>query len=86
MKSREISPNAISVVCALDATAWDRARALDAVIGDAVGSGRIVGTTVVAAKRGEVVYRRAAGFADRETQHRISEDRVYRLASMTKPA
>jgi CubicO group peptidase (beta-lactamase class C family) len=67
------------------APAWDRTRPLDAVIDDAVRSGRIVGATVVAAKHGQVVYQRTAGFADRETQRPIGEDQVYRLASITKP-
>jgi CubicO group peptidase (beta-lactamase class C family) len=63
---------------------WDRANALDEVIFKAVGSGRIVGATVIAAKNGEVVYQRAAGFADRESQRPMKEDEVCRLASMTK--
>ena len=40
---------------------WNRAKALDAVILDAVNSGHIVGATVIAAKNGEIVYRHAAG-------------------------
>jgi len=78
-------PAAAGSASPVPATAWDRTRALDAVIDDAVGSGRIVGATVLAAKHGEVVYQRVAGFADRETQRRIGQDQVYRLASMTKP-
>lgn len=64
---------------------WSRAAALDPVIDAAVGSGRIVGTTVIAAQHGEIVYRRAAGFADREARRPMSEGEVFRLASMTKP-
>ncbi|NWA06009.1 serine hydrolase domain-containing protein [Pseudomonas gingeri] len=64
---------------------WDRARAMDAVILDAVNRGRIVGATVIAAKDGEIVYQRAAGFADREQRRPMQEEEVYRLASMTKP-
>lgn len=65
--------------------AWDRASALDDVIDAAVTSGRIVGTTVVVAQRGTIVYRRAAGFADREAARPMREGEVFRLASMTKP-
>ena len=64
---------------------WNRAKALDAVMLDAVNSGYIVGATVLAAKDGEIVYRRAAGFADRETRRPMTENEVCRLASMTKP-
>ena len=64
---------------------WDRAKALDAAIDDAVSGGQIVGATVIAAKHGEIVYRRAAGFADREARRLMEEDEICRLASMTKP-
>lgn len=67
------------------APTWHRAKALDEVIFNAVNSGQIVGATVIAAKNGEVVYQRAAGFADRETRRPMNEDEVCRLASMTKP-
>ncbi|WP_408436110.1 serine hydrolase domain-containing protein [Paraburkholderia caffeinilytica] len=60
-------------------------KALDTVIFDAVNSGRIVGATVIAAKDGEIVYRRAAGFTDREARRPMTENEVCRLASMTKP-
>ncbi|WP_249780087.1 serine hydrolase domain-containing protein [Bradyrhizobium sp. dw_411] len=64
---------------------WDRTKALDAIINDAVSGDHIVGATVIAAKNGEIAYQRAVGFADRESQRRIDEGEVYRLASMTKP-
>jgi CubicO group peptidase (beta-lactamase class C family) len=64
---------------------WNRAKALDAVMLDAVNSGYIVGATLIAAKDGEIVYRCAAGFADRETRRPMTENEVCRLASMTKP-
>ncbi len=69
----------------LDRAPWHRADAVDAVLDDAVGSGRIVGASVRVAQDGEIVYRRAAGFADRETQRAMREDELFRLASMTKP-
>lgn len=64
---------------------WQHAKALDTVIHDAVNRGRIVGATVVVAKDGNVVYQRAAGFADRESRRPMSEGEIFRLASMTKP-
>ena len=67
------------------APTWSRAKALDEVIFNAVNSGQIVGATVIAAKNGDIVYQRAAGFADRESRRPMNEDEVCRLASMTKP-
>jgi CubicO group peptidase (beta-lactamase class C family) len=63
---------------------WDRAKALDAAIDDAVRGGHIIGATVIAAKDGAVVYQRAAGYADREVGRPMAEDEICRLASMTK--
>ncbi|WP_394848030.1 beta-lactamase family protein [Pendulispora brunnea] len=61
------------------------ARRVDAVLDAAVAEGRIVGTVAIVAKDGAIVYRRAAGFADREGHVRMREDTPFRLASMTKP-
>jgi CubicO group peptidase (beta-lactamase class C family) len=58
--------------------------AIDAVIDEAIASRRIVGAVVVAARDGEIVYRRAAAYADRESRRPMREDEVFRLASMTK--
>jgi CubicO group peptidase (beta-lactamase class C family) len=69
---------------ALSSSTWSRAADLDRVIGEAVNEGRIVGTVVVAARHGEVVYQRAAGYADREAQRTMRADEIFRLASMTK--
>lgn len=63
---------------------WGRADALDRVIDDAIEGRRIVGAVIVAARNGEIVYRHAAGYADREAGRPIREDEVFRLASMTK--
>jgi CubicO group peptidase (beta-lactamase class C family) len=58
---------------------------LDAVIDQAIAEKRIVGTVVLVAKDGKVVYRRAAGLADREAGRPMRENEVFRLASMSKP-
>ncbi|QRK07368.1 beta-lactamase family protein [Archangium violaceum] len=58
---------------------------LDGAIDRALAEKRIVGTVVLVAKDGEVVYRRAAGFADREARRPMREDALFRLASMSKP-
>lgn len=62
-----------------------RAKRLDAAIDAALAEKRIVGAVVVVARRGEIVYRRAAGLADRETATPVREDTIFRLASVTKP-
>ncbi|HEY0121184.1 MAG TPA: serine hydrolase domain-containing protein [Rhizobium sp.] len=76
---------ALAEAARLPAQAWSHSEALDAVIDDAVGSGRIVGATVVAARNGKIVYERAEGFSDRESRRPVVIDDVFRLASMTKP-
>ncbi|MFP2905913.1 serine hydrolase domain-containing protein [Pyxidicoccus sp. 3LFB2] len=59
---------------------------LDAVIDRAISEKRIVGTVVLVAKDGKLVYRRAAGLADREAGKPMREDALFRLASLTKLA
>ncbi len=59
---------------------------LDAVIEDAVGGKKaIVGTVVMVAKDGHLVYSKVAGFADREAGVPVAQDTIFRLASVTKP-
>jgi CubicO group peptidase (beta-lactamase class C family) len=57
---------------------------VDAVIDAAVGS-RIVGCVVQVSERGKSLYARSAGFADREAGTPVSEDTIFRMASVTKP-
>ena len=56
-----------------------------AVIHEAVSSGRIVGAVVIVSQNGSVVYRDAAGFADREAKVAMRFDSIFRFASLTKP-
>ena len=58
---------------------------LDRVIDQAIGGNRIVGTVILVARNGDIVYRRAAGMADREAGRAMQEDAIFRLASLTKP-
>lgn len=58
---------------------------IDAAIDAALAENRLVGTVVLAARDGEIVYRRAAGLADREAGRKMTEDTIFRLASVTKP-
>lgn len=58
---------------------------LDRAIDTATTEKRIVGTVVLVAKDGEIIYKRAAGLADREAGTAMQEDAIFRLASITKP-
>lgn len=62
----------------------DMAGRLDAVIDRWVSSERIVGLTAIVARDGEVIYHRNAGHADREAGRPVTDDTIFRLASMTK--
>ncbi|WP_137157178.1 serine hydrolase domain-containing protein [Rhizobium sp. FKL33] len=58
---------------------------LDQTIDRAIGEGGITGSVVLVSRDGELVYSRAAGFADREAERPVSMDTIFRLASVTKP-
>jgi CubicO group peptidase (beta-lactamase class C family) len=57
---------------------------VDAAIDAALGT-RIVGCVVLVRERGNLVYARAAGLADREAGIAVKPDTIFRLASVTKP-
>jgi CubicO group peptidase (beta-lactamase class C family) len=58
---------------------------IDTIIDSTLAEKRIVGTVVLVARDGETVYRRAAGFSDREAARPMHENAIFRLASVTKP-
>lgn len=58
---------------------------LDAVVDAALRESRLVGTVVMVTRRGEPLYRRAAGWADRESGRPMRSDALFRLASLSKP-
>lgn len=58
---------------------------VDAVIDRALDAQRIVGTVVLVARDGDVVYARAAGMANREGGRAMERNAIFRLASLTKP-
>ncbi|MBP1858349.1 serine hydrolase domain-containing protein [Rhizobium herbae] len=60
-------------------------RRLDRVIDRFLDSGRVTGAVVLAYQHGEPIFRRAAGFADREAGMPVKFDTIFRLASVTKP-
>jgi CubicO group peptidase (beta-lactamase class C family) len=57
---------------------------VDAVIARALSDKRIVGTVVLIARDGELVYQQAAGLSDRESGVAMRIDTLFRLASVTK--
>src|SRR5262245_35407453 len=59
--------------------------AIDAALDQALADMRLVGAVVLVARDGQIVYRRAAGLADRERGIPVREQAVFRLASLTKP-
>ncbi|TES79088.1 class A beta-lactamase-related serine hydrolase [Burkholderia cepacia] len=61
------------------------AERVDAVLSRQLETHCLVGAVVLIARDGELVYRRAAGFADREARTPMREDTQFRLASVTKP-
>ncbi|MGR4865084.1 serine hydrolase domain-containing protein [Caulobacter sp. LARHSG274] len=58
---------------------------IDAVVDRAIAEHRLVGAVVLVARDGKLVYRRAAGLADREAGRPMREDAVFRYSSVTKP-
>ncbi len=59
--------------------------AVDGVVERTLAAQRLVGAVVLIARDGEIMYRRAAGFADREAQRPMREDSIFLLSSLTKP-
>lgn len=60
-------------------------RRVDAVLDAALHEQRLVGLVVLISQHGDMIYRRAAGLADREHAQPMRENAVFRLASVSKP-
>ena len=63
----------------------DRLERIADVTHSYVDEGKLAGTSVLVARRGEVVYRDNYGMADLENDRKISDDTIFRIYSMTKP-
>ena len=59
--------------------------ALDDALDRALAERRVVGAVVQVAREGDIIYRRAAGLADRESGGVMGDDTVFRLSSLSKP-
>lgn len=69
----------------MNASVSDMQRRIDVLLDEATGTGRIVGAVVIVASDAGVIYRRAAGLADREARKPMTEDAIFLLASVSKP-
>lgn len=58
---------------------------VDAALDAALAEQRIVGAVVLVLRDGKLVHHRAAGLFDREANRPLSEDALFRYASVTKP-
>ena len=58
---------------------------VDGAIDRALAERRLVGAMVLVAHRGDIIHRRAAGWADREAGVPVRDNTVFRLASVSKP-
>lgn len=76
------APGADTIAPAPDAALQAR---IDGVLDRAIAEQRLVGVVVLVARDGKLVYRRAAGLADREANRPMTEDAVFRFSSVTKP-
>lgn len=79
LKPSEVSPAGTADV---DASLSGR---VDAVIDRTLTAQRLIGVVVLVARDGNIIHRRAAGYADREAQQSMREDTIFRLSSLTKP-
>ncbi|MEP7455961.1 serine hydrolase domain-containing protein [Phyllobacterium sp. SB3] len=57
---------------------------VDAVINGSLAAGRIVGSVTLVSVEGRIVFKRAAGLMDREATVPMTDDAVFRLASVSK--
>src|SRR3954468_19950377 len=76
---------ALALPCVALADNPPSATPLDVVVDRAISEQKIVGMVTVVARDGQVVYRRAAGLADRAGNRPMEMSTVFRLASVTKP-
>jgi CubicO group peptidase (beta-lactamase class C family) len=82
-----IAPAALDIRSASDrpTDGADLSSRVGRAIDRALTEHRIVGAVVLVAKAGCIVYRRAAGLADREEARPMKENNLFLLASVTKP-
>lgn len=68
-----------------DFSAAPLAARIDTLLGVVLGEQRLVGAVVLVRHQGRELYRRAAGYLDREAAIPMCDDALFRLASVSKP-
>lgn len=63
----------------------ERLQRIDARLQDYVDRGEVAGVVGLIARRGKVVYHKSFGFRDAEAKAPMTNDVIFRIASMTKP-
>lgn len=63
----------------------ERLQRIDARLQDYVDGGEVAGVVGLIARRGKVVYHKSFGFRDAEAKAPMTNDVIFRIASMTKP-
>ncbi len=63
----------------------DLTERIDAVVDSSIRNEKIVGAVTIVTRDGEVVYRKADGWLDRESGTPMVPEAIFRLASLTKP-
>ena len=58
---------------------------LEKRISDDVSSGRVGGASVIVVQNGQTVYKNCFGYKNIKEKDRMTEDAIFRMASMTKP-
>ena len=59
--------------------------ALDSTFQDFVDSAKLTGVEAMVIRSGKIVYHKTEGWADVENKEMLAQDRIFRIASMTKP-
>ena len=59
--------------------------ALDSMCQTYVDSAKLTGVEAMVIRNGKIVYHNTAGWADMENKQMLGQDRIFRIASMTKP-
>jgi CubicO group peptidase (beta-lactamase class C family) len=62
----------------------ERLARIDTMLETAIGENRIPGAVALVARHGGIVYHRAFGMADNETNRALKTDDIFRIASQTK--
>jgi CubicO group peptidase (beta-lactamase class C family) len=63
----------------------ERLKRVTALLDRYIQKGEIAGAVSIVARKGKLVHRQAQGVADLESKKALTEDAIFRLASMTKP-